>query len=165
LGCYREAGHPALPVSARTGLNLAALAELLRGRISVLAGRSGSGKTSLTNRLVPGREGRIGEVSQKLGQGRQTTRHVELVVLEGGGLLADTPGFSTVDELPLTPEEVAGQYREWEELASECRFRGCLHDREPGCAVKAAIAEGRLSADRHRRYLQLLKEARERRLW
>ncbi|MGE5508739.1 MAG: ribosome small subunit-dependent GTPase A [Chitinophagales bacterium] len=165
LRCYREAGRPALAVSARTGLHLGELAALLKGRISVLAGRSGSGKTSLTNRLVPGRHGRTGEVSRKLGQGRQTTRHVELIVLPEGGLLADTPGFSSVEELPLTPEEVAAQYPEWDDLAAGCRFRGCLHDQEPGCAVKAAVAEGALSADRHRRYLMLLKEARERRLW
>lgn len=162
---YREAGYAALAVSAKTGQNLEALQGLLHGRVSVLAGRSGVGKTALSNRLVPGRGAPTGELSQRLGQGRHTTRHVELLVLEGGGLLADTPGFSVLEDEALTPEEVAGLYPEYPGLAGDCRFRDCLHDQEPGCAVKAAVANGQLASARYERYLVLLREARQHRRW
>lgn len=165
LAPYRGAGYPAVAVSARTGAGLDGLERLLSGKVSVLAGRSGVGKTALSNRLVPGREAPTGEVSRRLGQGRHTTRHAELLVLGGGGLLADTPGFSVFEDQAVTPEEVAELYPEYARVSGGCRFRGCLHDQEPDCAAKAAVAAGELPADRYARYLTLLREARERKLW
>jgi ribosome biogenesis GTPase len=162
---YRTAGYPALGVSARTGEGVAGLQRLLAGKVSVLAGRSGVGKTALSNQLVPGREAATGEVSQRLRQGRHTTRHAELLPLQGGGLLADTPGFSAFEDVTVTPAEVAESFPEYARLANECRFRGCQHDQEPGCAAKAAVASGALAQDRYERYLTLLREARQHRQW
>lgn len=165
LAPYRQAGYPVLAVSAKTGANLDALAGLLAGRVTVLAGRSGVGKTALSNRLVPGRTAPTGEVSARLRQGRHTTRHVELLALEGGGLLADTPGFSVVQDETLLEDEVPGLFPEYHKAAEGCRFRGCLHDQEPGCAVKERVGRGELSPERYQRYLVLLREAREHRPW
>ena len=165
LAPYRRAGYPVVAVSAKTGANLDELAALLRGRVSVLAGRSGVGKTALSNRLVPGRDAKTGEVSAKLRQGRHTTRHVELLVLKDGGLLADTPGFSVVEDQTLQAEEVPALFPEYVEASRGCRFRGCLHDREPECAVKELVGRGELSPGRYQRYLTLLREAREHKPW
>ncbi len=162
---YRKEGFAAVAVSALTGASLDELAGLLRGKISVLAGRSGVGKTALSNRLIPGRQARTGEVSRRLRQGRHTTRHAELLLLPGGGLLADTPGFSVLEDEALRPEELAQLYPEYARLGRGCRFRGCLHDQEPDCAVKQAVEAGQLPEERYQRYLVLLREARERRPW
>lgn len=163
LSPYRAAGYPAVAVAAKTGDNVDALEELLRGKISVLAGRSGVGKTALTNRLIPGRRARTGEISRRLGQGRHTTRHVELAPLPGGGLLADTPGFSVLEDDAVTAGELPELFPEYVAWSGRCRFRGCVHDREPGCAVKQAVDGGALPKDRYARYLILLREARDRR--
>lgn len=162
---YRAARYPTAALSARTGAGVEKLRQLLVGKVSVLAGRSGVGKTALSNRLVPGRLAETGAVSTRLGQGRHTTRHAELLVLEGGGLLADTPGFSALEDQTVTPLEVAALYPEYDDLAEGCRFRGCLHDQEPGCAIKAAVEAESLSRERYERYLILLREARQHRPW
>jgi ribosome biogenesis GTPase len=163
---YRAAGFPAAAVSARTGASLDEVRRWLCGRVSVFAGRSGVGKTALANRLVPDRQAKTGEVSARLRQGRHTTRHAEFLALPGGGLLADTPGFAVLqDEGLVQPEQVAELYPEVARLGGDCRFRGCLHDQEPDCAVRQAVEAGEVSAGRYERYLVLVREARERRPW
>ena len=171
---YRQAGLTVLAVSAHTGQGLEELRSLLAGRVSVLAGPSGVGKTSLLNCLLPQEQAPVGEISERLRRGRHTTRYTRLLALEGQadqgrppGMLADAPGFFVLD----TPREVGLSdlprlYPEYLRLAEGqeggCRFDGCRHHREPGCAVRQAVAEGRLDQGRYQRYLRILQQIRER---
>lgn len=155
---YRRAGFAAVCTSTRDRLNIGGLAELLSGRLSVFAGMSGVGKSSLLNAVAPGLSLRTGAMSAKVRRGTHTTRHVELLALPGGGRVVDTPGFSYVDLAGCPPEAVLAAYPEFDEFSLECRFSGCRHVNEPDCAVKAAVAVGRLDAGRHGRYEALLTE-------
>ncbi|MEW6307813.1 MAG: ribosome small subunit-dependent GTPase A [Bacillota bacterium] len=155
---YRRAGFAAVCASTRARLNIGGLAELLSGRLSVFAGLSGVGKSSLLNAVAPGLSLRTGALSAKVLRGTHTTRHVELLALPGGGRVVDTPGFSYVDLAGCPPEAVLAAYPEFDEFSLECRFSGCRHVNEPDCAVKAAVAVGRLDAGRHGRYKALLTE-------
>jgi len=155
---YRNTGFPILATSTVTGLGLEELREILAGKVSVLAGPSGVGKSSLLNK-IEGLRLKTGEVSEKTSRGRHTTRHVELMRLSSGGLLADTPGFSQV-YLPkeLKREELIKYYPDFLEYHSGCMFKTCLHREEPECAVRQAVEQGILPADRYQRYLSLLDE-------
>ncbi len=159
---YQEVGYRVVSTSAKTGFGLTDLESELAGKVSVLAGQSGTGKSSLLNGLLPGLSLRTGEVSEKLGRGRHTTRHVQLLSLTGGGLVADTPGFSRLDLPDLTPVELTNLFVDLREHASRCRFSGCIHDREPSCAVKEAVEGGTLLEWRYRHYLDFLHELQER---
>lgn len=165
IRAYRRAGYLVVCTSVREGTGLGEVREMLKGHITVLAGPSGAGKSSLLNALVPGLNLKTGEISRKLGRGRHTTRHVELLLLPDGGLVADTPGFSSLYLPEMRREELGGFFREFEDYRGGCRFAGCLHDREPECAVKEAVKEGKVAAFRYENYLQLLREviAQERR--
>ena len=145
----------------KEGTGLEELRGMLKGHITELAGPSGAGKSSLLNALVPGLNLKTGEISRKLGRGRHTTRHVELLLLPDGGLVADTPGFSSLYLPGMRREELGGFFREFEDYRAGCRFTGCLHDQEPGCAVKEAVKEGKIAAFRHENYLQLLRDVIE----
>ncbi len=159
---YRHAGYPVFLVSARTGLGVSELVAFLQGRICTLAGPSGAGKSTLLNALNPAWQLATGEVSRKLGRGRHTTREVSLLALPQGGWVADTPGFSQLSLDPLEPEELPRYYPEMLRLSSACRFPGCLHRREPDCAVRAAVgAPDGISPGRYGRYLLLLAEVEE----
>jgi len=135
--------------------------ELLKGNISVFAGQSGVGKSSLLNALLPGLAQETREISTKLGRGRHTTRHVELFALPEGGVVADTPGFSQLDFFGIEAGGLCACFPEMAALADRCRFRGCLHRSEPGCAVAEAAAAGRIAESRYRHYLQFLDEIRQ----
>ena len=146
--------------SAKTGEGVEALREAMRGRVTCLAGQSAVGKSSLLNRLF-GLELETGGLSRKTDRGRHTTRRSEMMVLDGM-LVLDTPGFSLLElEENIEPEAFAQLYPEYNELAGECRFQPCMHDREPGCAVHAAVDRGDLSPERWARYRELLTEVRE----
>jgi len=155
---YRQIGYACLIASARTGQGVELLREMLTGRISTFAGPSGVGKSSLLNALQPGLNLKTGDVSLKGGRGRHTTRHVELIPLAGGGWVADTPGFSRLDLPPVDREMVAGHFPEMEPLRGHCRFNSCLHRQEPGCAVREAMAAGRIAGHRYQHYLDFLAE-------
>ena len=162
-GLYRAAGFPTLQVSARTDEGVAALASAVAGKVSAFTGNSGVGKSSILNALQPGFCLEVGEVSEKLGRGRHTTRHVELFPV-AGGLVADTPGFSSfdVEEMEAIPkEELAAAFREFAPYLDACRFQGCAHVKERGCAVLAAVAAGEIAPSRHRSYVRLYQQARE----
>ena len=147
-------------VSARTGEGIGALREALRGKVTCLAGQSAVGKSSLLNALF-GLNLETGGLSRKTERGRHTTRRAEMMALDGSFVL-DTPGFSLLElETDMEPQEFAGLYPEYNALAADCRFQPCLHDREPGCAVRAAVESGALGAARWARYRQLLGEVRE----
>ena len=163
---YDPAGFPTLQVSAATGEGLEKLAELIAGKVSVFTGNSGVGKSSLLNALKPGFSLPVGQVSQHLGRGRHTTRHVELYSLGGGALVADTPGFSSFEADPDIPkEQLAETFREFRPYLGNCRFVGCAHVKERGCAVLQAVKEGKLSESRHASYCRLYEQAGTHREW
>lgn len=164
---YSAAGFPTLRVSAVTGEGLEELRALLQGKTSAFTGNSGVGKSSLLNALEPQFALETGEVSDKLGRGRHTTRHVELFRV-GGGLAADTPGFSSLegDALELPDKDLlAGSFREFAPYLDQCRFVGCSHRKEAGCAVLAAVAAGKIPQSRHQSYCRLYEEAGRQKSW
>ncbi|MBQ2618745.1 MAG: ribosome small subunit-dependent GTPase A [Oscillospiraceae bacterium] len=151
-------GYPVLRTSAETGEGVEALRELIRGRTVAFVGNSGVGKSSLLNRLAPEPYQEVGEVSQRLGRGRHTTRHIELFELADGTYIADTPGFSSFDlsqMRPITPDALQRCFPEFRPCLGHCRFDDCSHRREPGCAVLAALAAGDIAKSRHESYCRL----------
>ncbi len=158
---YEQVGYRVIPTSTRDGRGVEDVRAELAGHLSVFAGQSGVGKSSLINALFPGMQLQTGEVSHKLGRGRHTTRHVELIPLEGGGYVADTPGFSSLEFIGLTEQDLAQSFREFAEYADDCKFRGCLHLREPGCAVQAAVERGDICPERYKHYQQFTEELKE----
>jgi len=145
--------------SALTGEGVAQLREAMRGKVTCLAGQSAVGKSSLLNALF-GLELETGGLSRKTERGRHTTRRSEMMAVDGM-LVLDTPGFSLLELEEMEPQAFAELYPEYNALAEGCRFQPCLHDREPGCAVHAAVSEGKLSAVRWARYRELLAEVKE----
>lgn len=163
IDVYRAIGYVVIQTSAIQQQGIEALRESLGNHISILAGQSGAGKTSLLNALCPDLELVTGEVSEKLGRGRHTTRHVEMIELPSGGLVADTPGFSQLSFSGWTTEELGACFPEMAIVADQCKFRGCLHDQEPHCAVKAAVQSQDISAMRYEHYVKFLKEIQDER--
>ena len=147
-------------VSAETGYGMDVLDRILKGRTICLAGQSAVGKSSLLNKLM-GLELKTGELSAKTERGRHTTRHAELIPMQNGALIADTPGFSMLETIPAEPEEIPRMYKDFSEYASLCRFVGCMHVSEPDCAVKKAAADGLVNKERYARYVKIVNEAIE----
>ena len=157
---YEPAGIRVFPVSAWTGQGLEALKEAMRGRLCCMTGQSGAGKSSLLNALL-GLQLETGEISEKISRGKNTTRQVELFEKDGLRVM-DTAGFSLLEpEKNLDPAMLKERYPEFQPLEGKCRFRECLHDREPGCAVAEAAEAGRIHSARLERYRMLLAETRE----
>lgn len=154
---YRRLGYPLLFTSAVTGLGLEELQKALKDRISVLAGPSGVGKSSLLNAIQPGLRLRTGPLSI-LGRGRHITSEIQLLPLEMGGFVADTPGLQTAHLLDVAPQDLAQCFREIREYAAACRFADCSHLREPGCAVRAAVRRRRIDPLRYESYRLLRSE-------
>lgn len=155
---YEQIGYPVIYTSAVTGEGIDALREALRGKLSVLTGSSGVGKTSLLNAVQPELGLRVKEVSEATGKGMHTTRHTELIPLEGGGYVGDTPGIRGLAIFDIEPEELDAYYREIAPLVAECQFSNCTHRNEPNCAVRAAVEAGTVSAERYDSYLRLREE-------
>ncbi|EKU71841.1 ribosome small subunit-dependent GTPase A [Selenomonas sp. F0473] len=155
---YACAGYPVLCVSAQTGAGVAALRDLLAGEITVFAGPSGTGKSSLLNTVDPALALATGTVSEKIGRGRHTTRRAELIPY-AGGFVVDTPGFTQQELSDLTPEELTACFPEFARYTG-CRFAPCSHSHEPDCAVKEAAEAGAISRARYEAYIALLSELR-----
>lgn len=165
---YTKAGFTTIQVSAVTGEGIQALSYAIAGKTVVFTGNSGVGKSSILNALDPHLTIATGEVSEKLGRGRHTTRHVELFRLPNGALVADTPGFASFDtDVPelVNKEELALAFREFVPYLGQCRFIGCSHTKEKGCAILAALQEGKISESRHRSYVRLYEAAKEYKAW
>lgn len=160
---YANAGFPTLRLSAETGEGLKELSQLIAGKACAFTGNSGVGKSSILNALEPGFRLEVGQVSEKLGRGRHTTRHVELFRLRNGAIVADTPGFSSFEEdgVGCPPEELAYAFREFKPYLDSCQFLDCAHVKEPGCAVLEAVAAGKIAQSRHDSYVRLYQQAKE----
>ncbi|MCC8357606.1 MAG: ribosome small subunit-dependent GTPase A [Oscillospiraceae bacterium] len=165
---YMNTGYPLFRVSAATGEGIEALKAALGGKICCFTGNSGVGKSSLINTIAPDFHIPTGAVSEKLGRGRHTTRHVELFDLGGGTLLCDTPGFASFGdetEEPITTEELPLLFPEFNMLQGSCRFDDCTHRAEPGCAVREAVEAGQIHRSRYSSYLRLYEESARIKPW
>jgi ribosome biogenesis GTPase / thiamine phosphate phosphatase len=151
-GVYGQMGYPVLLLSATAGLGVERLRELIRGRQTVLAGQSGVGKSSLLNAIEPRLGLRVREVSEENQKGRHTTTAARLIPLDMGGYVVDTPGIRQFQLWDVSPEEVAGFFRDLRPYVSHCRYPDCTHIHEDGCAVKGAVADGRLDVRRYESY-------------
>lgn len=161
---YLKAGFSALQVSALTGRGIGELRGLLAGKVSAFTGNSGVGKSSLLNALEPDITLKTGEISEKLGRGRHTTRHVELFRLSCGGIAADTPGFSSFDTERVEWTDLRSfprTFREFRPYLGKCRFQDCAHLKEKGCAICQAVEDGLIPPSRHRSYARLYEQIRE----
>ena len=165
---YRHVGFRVICTSAETGEGVEQLRELIRGKLTAFTGNSGVGKSSILNRLCPGLALSTGEVSQKLGRGRHTTRHVELFDLGEGTYVADTPGFSSFDTdmmEVILKENLQYAFADFGPWIGKCQFHDCTHRKEPGCAVTAAVAAGRIEPTRYDSYLRLYEKVSQIKQW
>ncbi|WP_378952160.1 ribosome small subunit-dependent GTPase A [Pelosinus sp. sgz500959] len=158
---YRGIGYQVLTVSAKADLGINELRSKLYGKISVFAGPSGAGKSTLLNNIERGLTLVTGELSEKIGRGKHTTRFAELLPLSGGGFVVDTPGFSFTEFNDMKPTELMHCFPEISDRVSECKFSTCIHSREPRCAVKQAVADGKIDEQRYQSYLEILGEITE----
>lgn len=165
---YEAAGFPVIRTSAETGAGIPELRQAITGKLTAFTGNSGVGKSSVLNRLAPGLAIQTGSVSEKLGRGRHTTRHVELYRLEENTYVADTPGFSSFDtdrmELILK-ENLQYAFPDFAPYVGHCRFADCAHLTEPGCAVTEALGKGAIQRSRYESYVRLYEKAREIKTW
>ena len=155
---YEDAGYQVLYVSSKQEQGIEAVKNIFKDKVTVVTGQSGVGKSSLLNALDIHLQIDTNEISKALGRGKHTTRHVELIEMYGG-YVADTPGFSSL-ELNIEPVDLAISYHDFHEFSKQCKFRGCLHESEPHCAVKNAVEQGKISSQRYEHYLTFLKESK-----
>jgi ribosome biogenesis GTPase len=158
VGVYSQLGYRVLLISATRGWNIEPLRRLLAGRQSVVAGQSGVGKSSLLNAVQPDLDLRVQSVSAENEKGRHTTTTAELIPLECGGYVVDTPGIRQFQLWDVIPAEVAGYFREFRPYVSRCRYPDCTHVHEEPCAVKDAVADGYVDVRRYESYLRMLED-------
>ena len=165
---YRNAGFSVIPASAETGEGVEELRQLIWGKLTAFTGNSGVGKSSMLNKLCPELQLPTGEVSEKLGRGRHTTRHVELYRLGEETYVADTPGFSSFDTDQMDvilKENLQYAFPDFEPYIGKCQFHDCSHRKEPGCAVTAAVTAGEIEHSRYDSYLRLYEKASQIKQW
>ncbi len=158
---YEAIGYTIIQTFKDDATLMSKVVPYLKGKTTVLAGQSGVGKSTLLNTLMPQLELKTGVISDALGRGKHTTRHVELIEV-AEGLIADTPGFSSFDFDTIEREELTYCFPDLTKLSESCKFRGCLHVKEPKCAVKEALETGELKQYRYDHYLQFLQEITDR---
>ena len=165
---YRNAGFHVIQSSAETGEGVEELRQVLKGKLTAFTGNSGVGKSSILNALCPELGLSTGEVSEKLGRGRHTTRHVELYRLDEDTYVADTPGFSSFDTDQMDvilKENLQYAFPDFEPYLGKCQFHDCSHRKEPGCAVTAALAAGEIEETRYDSYLRLYEKSSQIKTW
>lgn len=165
---YRHAGFSVIQTSAATGDGVDRLRQIIKGKLAAFTGNSGVGKSSVLNRLAPELELATGEVSEKLGRGRHTTRHVELFALDEDTFVVDTPGFSSFDTDQMEvilKENLQYAFPDFGHYVGVCQFRDCTHRKEPGCAVRAALENGEIEPTRYESYLRLYEKASQIKPW
>ena len=165
---YTRAGFPVICTSAETGEGVEQLRQLIRGKLTAFTGNSGVGKSSILNRLCPELALATGEVSEKLGRGRHTTRHVELYDLGEDTFVMDTPGFSSFDTDQMDvilKENLQYAFPDFGPYVGQCQFHDCSHRKEPGCAVTAALSAGQIEPSRYDSYLRLYEKASQIKEW
>ena len=165
---YKNAGFTVICASAETGEGVEQLRGLIRGKLTAITGNSGVGKSSILNHLCPSLELPTGEVSEKLGRGRHTTRHVELYALDDETLVADTPGFSSFDTDQMEvilKDNLQYAFGDFAPFIGKCQFHDCTHRKEPGCAVTAAVVAGEIEKTRYDSYLRLYEKASQIKQW
>jgi ribosome biogenesis GTPase / thiamine phosphate phosphatase len=158
---YRSFGYEVVVTSSKTEQGITELAPYMKDKTSVFAGQSGVGKSSLLNVIKPELELKTAMISTHLGRGKHTTRHVELIHI-GDGLVADTPGFSSLEFTEIEAEDLPHCFPEMVEVSEQCKFRGCLHINEPKCAVKKAVETGDIPSYRYDHYLTFNQEIKDR---
>ncbi len=154
---YTSLGYPVLHCSAQTGEGIEDLKKALSGKISALIGPSGTGKTSLLNKLDPSLERRTSEISSSTGKGRHTTTFAQLIPLQFSGMIADTPGIKEFGLVDIEPWELSLYFPEMRGPREECRFNTCTHEHEPDCGVMKAFEEGKIDPERYHSYLMILE--------
>lgn len=159
VASYERAGYKIFKISSKDNQGIDNLKTLFKDKVTVITGQSGVGKSSLLNALDINLNLETNEISKSLGRGKHTTRHVELIKMYGG-YIGDTPGFSSL-ELKMSPEQLAVAYHDFAKYSLQCKFRGCLHDSEPNCAVKNAVNDGSISKERYEHYLLNLQEVKK----
>lgn len=162
---YKNAGFDTLILSAKENIGVNVLKEKLKNEITVFAGNSGVGKSSLLNSVMGTDMLETGEVSLKVERGKHTTRHSELISIGGSGYIIDTPGFSSFELSDIDSSELCDMFREFNDYKDKCRFLDCSHTAEKDCAVINALSEGKISASRHESYVKLYKELKKIKSW
>lgn len=165
---YEPIGYKVIGTSVVESQGFERLTEELIGKITVLAGPSGVGKSSILNTVQPGLAAKVGAISEKIKRGKHTTRHSELISLETGGYVVDTPGFSSLDIEFIEKEDLGDCYPEIERISHGCQFNNCMHIKEPNCAVKEAVATGEIHEERYNSYtyfMDLLENPRRKNQW
>lgn len=160
---YEKCGYPVIFSSVQLGDGIDAIKECLRGKTTVMAGPSGVGKSSLINSLQKNVCMETGDISRKIERGRHTTRHSELILIAENSYIVDTPGFSSLYVNEFEKEELKDYFREFAAYEGTCKYKGCVHVNEPGCAVKAALEQGYIHQIRYQNYLDMYKELQEKR--
>lgn len=151
----KKCGYDVMAICAKTEIGIPELAKMLRQGLVVFAGQSGVGKSTILNVIFESEVMKTGVVSSKIQRGKHTTRHVELLDLPGGGYIADTPGFTSFDITDITIDELQLYYPDYTDKTESCRFKGCRHLEEPGCAIKTAVKNGEIDKGRYDRYVAL----------
>ena len=159
---YVNAGYHVIFTSTLNGNGVGDVKRILIGKTTAFAGPSGVGKSSMLNAIIPDANSETGGISEKIGRGKNTTRHTEIFNLEDETYIMDTPGFTSLYTNDFEKEELKWYFPEFREYEGKCRFNGCIHENEPDCAVKDALEEGKISESRYKNYLQMLDEIKNR---